>query len=50
MPQGGRYQRLIRGLNDLTSPVRKEPISDMIHLVAESSFALPFGGSLTMNR
>ena len=41
------YHYLLRGINDITSPMGRKSISDMIHLVVILSFALPFDGSMT---
>ena len=46
----GRYHRLLHGMNALTSPMRKEPITDMSHLVVISSYALLLTGSVTRSR
>ena len=43
----GRYHHLLRGIIDLTFPVGREPITDMIHLVVIPSFVLPLSGSVT---
>ena len=46
LPEWGRYHRLLRGTNDLTSPVGRETIVNMSHQVLNSSLALFLGGSL----
>ena len=33
----GRYYHFLRGINDLTSPMGRDPITDMSHLVVISS-------------
>ena len=38
---------MLRGVNDLTSPMRRDPICDISHLVVISSFALPLSGSVS---
>ena len=38
------YHHLLRWINDITSSVGREPISDMIHLIMILSFSLPFDG------
>ena len=42
----GRYHRLLRGTNDLTSPVERKPIIDVIHRGTSLSFtpSLSVGG------
>ena len=40
VPQLGRYLHLLRGINDLTSPVGREPITNMSHLVVITPCAL----------
>ena len=45
VPQWGRYHHLIRGINDLTSPMGRELITDMSHLVVISTCALLPNGS-----
>ena len=40
VPQEGRYHHLLRDINDRTSPVGREPITDMSHLVVMSSYVL----------
>ena len=47
LPQQGRYHHLQRRINDLTSPMGKEPITDMSHLVVISSYALLLNESVT---
>ena len=39
--QWGRDHHLLRGTNDLTSPVGREPITDMNLLIVILHFALP---------
>ena len=47
LTQWGRYNHLLRGIDNLTSSMGREPISDMYHLVVRSSIALPLGVSVT---
>ena len=47
VPEWGRYQHLLRVVNDRTSPVGSDPISDVNHLVATSYVASSFCGSVT---
>ena len=43
----GRYHHLLRWSNDLTSPMRREPIVNMSHHVLRSSSSLALGGSMS---
>ena len=49
VPQWGRYHRLLREVNGITSPVGREPITDTSHLVVISFFALFLSGLVTMD-
>ena len=40
------YHLLLRSTNDLTFPVRREPIADLSLLVVSLSASLSFGGSM----
>ena len=46
LPKWSRHHHFLRGINDLTSPVGKELISDIIHQGVISSFALLLSGSM----
>ena len=49
-PYWGRYHHFLRGINDLTSPVGREPINDMSHLVMMSSCELRLNGSVARSQ
>ena len=40
LPQWGSYHHLLRGINNLISPMGRKPISDMSYLVMRSSIVL----------
>ena len=46
VPQWDRYHHLLREINDLTSPVGRDLISDTSRLVAILSVVSSFGGSV----
>ena len=50
VPQWGRYHHLMNGINDLTSPVGREPITDTSYLVVKSSCVLLLNVSVTKSR
>ena len=47
VPQGDRYHRLLRGVNDLTSSMGRESVIDMSHQGLRLSVALTLSGSGT---
>ena len=49
-PQWGRYHPLLRGMKDLTSPVGRESITDMSHLVVRTFCALLLNWSVMKSR
>ena len=50
VPQWGRYHHLLHEINDLTSPVGRELITDMSHLVVRTSCALLLNWSAMKSR
>ena len=41
-----KYHHLLRGINDLSSPIGREPINNTSYMVVRSSVVLPLGGSM----
>ena len=50
VPQWGRYHHLLHEINDLTSPVGRESITGMSHLVVRTSCALLLNWSVMKSR